>query len=139
MNNLFEITDQAISVDRVIARLADPANGAVATFVGVVRGQTEGRETLCLEYEAYPEMAQQMLAQVGEEVQAQWPEIRQIAVLHRVGHLDVGETAIIIALCAAHRRQVFEALHYAIDRIKSVVPIWKKEITADGAKWKSEA
>ena len=139
MNNLFEITDQAISVDEVIARLADPANGAVVTFVGVVRGQTDGRETLYLEYEAYPEMAERTLAQVGKDVQARWSEIRQVVVIHRIGRLDVGETAIVIALCAAHRRQVFEALHYAIDRIKEIAPIWKKEITADGAEWKSEA
>jgi len=138
MDNLFEITDQAISVDAVIARLADPANGAVATFVGVVRGQTDGRETLYLEYEVHPEMAERMLAQIAREVQTQWSEIRQVVVVHRIGHLDVGETAIVIALCAAHRRQVFEALHYAINRIKEVVPIWKKEITGDGAEWKSE-
>ena len=139
MNNLFQITDQTISVDEVITRLADPANGAVTTFVGVVRGQTDGLETLYLEYEAYPEMAERTLAQVGKEVQARWPEIRQVAVVHRTGRLEVGETAIVIALCAAHRRQVFDALHYAIDRIKEIVPIWKKEITADGAEWKSEA
>ena len=139
MSNLFEITDQEISVDAVIARLADPANGAVATFVGVVRGQTDGRETLYLEYDAYPEMAERTLAQVGKDVQARWSEIRQVVVIHRIGRLDVGETAIVIALCAAHRRQVFEALHYAIDRIKEIAPIWKKEITADGAEWKSEA
>ena len=104
-----------------------------------MRGQTDGRETLYLEYDAYPEMAERMLAQIAREVQAQWPEIRQVVVVHRIGHLDVGETAIVIALCAAHRRQVFEALHYAIDRIKEIAPIWKKEITADGAEWKSEA
>ena len=139
MANLFEITDQAISVDEVITRLADVASGAVATFVGVVRGRTDGRETMYLEYEAYPEMAERVLAQVGEEVQARWSEIRQVVVVHRVGHLDVGDTAIVIALSAAHRRQVFDALHYAIDRIKHVVPVWKKEFTADGAEWKSEA
>jgi molybdopterin synthase catalytic subunit len=139
MGNLFEITDQEVSVGEVITRLADPASGAIATFAGVVRGQTGGRETLYLEYEAYPEMAVRVLAQVGDEVQARWSEIRQVAVVHRVGHLEVGDTAIVIALSAAHRRQVFDALHYAIDRIKQIVPIWKKEFSADGAEWKSEA
>ena len=138
LSRLFEVTEQAISVDEVVARLADPANGAVATFVGVVRGNTEGRETLYLEYEAYPEMAERTLGQVGEEVQSRWPEIRRVAIVHRTGHLEVGETAVVIALCAAHRRQVFDALHYAIDQIKEIVPIWKKEVYADGAEWKSE-
>ena len=138
MLKLFEVTDRGLSVDEVVGRLADPAIGAVATFVGVVRGSTGDRETLYLEYEAYPEMAEQTLRQVGDEVQSRWPEVRQVSIVHRTGHLEVGETAVVIALSAAHRRQVFDALHYAIDRIKEIVPIWKKEVWADGAEWKSE-
>lgn len=138
MGKLFEVTEQAISVDQVIARLADPAVGAITTFVGVVRGETDGRETLYLEYEAYPEMAEGTLRQVGREVQTRWPEIRQVAIVHRTGRLEISETAVVIALSAAHRRQVFDALHYAIDRIKEIVPIWKKEVWADGTEWKSE-
>ena len=145
MDNLYKITHTPISVDEVIGTLADPAVGAVTTFVGVVRGVTGApgntgvRETLYLEYEAYPEMAESVLAQVGQEVQDRWPEIRQVVVVHRAGRLEIGETAIVIALSASHRRQVFDALHYAIDRIKKIVPIWKKEVWADGAEWKSEA
>ncbi len=135
---LFEITEQSISADEVIARLADPAIGAVVTFVGVVRGNTDGRETLYLDYEAYPEMAEQVLAQIGAEIQARWPDVLQTAIVHRVGRLDVGETAVVIALSAAHRQQMFDALHYAIDRIKEIAPIWKKEVWADGAEWRSE-
>jgi molybdopterin synthase catalytic subunit len=138
LRELFEVTGDVVSVDEVVSRLADPANGAVVTFVGVVRGSTDGRETLYLEYEAYPEMAVKTLRQVGEEVQSRWPEVRRVAIVHRMGHLEVGETAVVIALCAAHRRQVFDALRYAIDRIKKIVPIWKKEVYADGAEWKSE-
>jgi molybdopterin synthase catalytic subunit len=137
-DRLFEVVAHDVSVDEVVARLADPANGAVATFVGVVRGTTDGRETLYLEYEAYPEMAEKTLTQVGQEIQARWPEIRQVAIVHRTGRLEIGETAVVIALSAAHRRQVFDALRYAIDRIKEIVPIWKKEVWADGAEWKSE-
>ena len=137
-SKLFEVTAGAISVDEVVARLADPANGAVATFVGVVRGETDGREVLYLEYEAYPEMAEATLGQVGGEVQDRWPDIRQVAIVHRTGRLQIGETAVVIALSAAHRRQVFDALHYAIDRIKEIVPVWKKEVWTDGAEWKSE-
>ncbi len=135
---LFEVVYDDISVDEVVSRLADPAVGAIVTFVGVVRGSTDGRETLYLEYEAYPEMAVTTLGQVGSEVQERWPEVRQVAIVHRAGRLEVGETAIVIALSAAHRRQTFDALHYAIDRIKEIVPIWKREVWADGSEWKSE-
>ena len=141
---LFEIVESEVTVDNVIARLSDPANGAVVTFVGIVRGETDGREVLYLEYEAYPEMAVQTLCQVAGEVQERWTEIREVAIVHRVGRLQVGETAVIIALSAAHRRQMFDALHYAIDRLKEIVPIWKKEVWVDvdgqspRAEWKSE-
>jgi len=138
MENLYRVTPDPISVDETLAHLADPAVGGLATFVGVVRGLTGERETLYLEYEAYPEMAEQTLAQVGREVQARWPEVRQAVIVHRTGRLEIGETAVVIALSASHRRQLFDALHYAIDRIKQIVPIWKKEVWADGAEWKSE-
>ena len=138
MGRLFEIVEEPISVDEVVARLANPAMGAVVTFVGTVRGDTDGRRVLHLEYEAYPEMAEQVLAQVGDEVRARWTEVQQVAIVHRVGRLDIGEVAVVIALSAAHRRQTFDALRYAIDRIKEIVPIWKKEVWADGAEWKSE-
>jgi molybdopterin synthase catalytic subunit len=144
VDNLYQVTQTPISSDEIIAQLADPAVGGIATFVGVVRGVTgtpDGtgtRETLYLEYEAYPEMAKGTLAQVGQEVQERWPEVRQVIVVHRIGRLEIGEAAIVIALSASHRRQLFDALHYAIDRIKQIVPIWKKEHWADGAEWKSE-
>lgn len=127
---LIEITGQPISTEAVVARLADPANGAVVTFIGVVRGVTGERETAYLEYEAYEEMAVKTLQQVADEVRARWTDIREVAIVHRVGHLDVGETAVVIALSAAHRAQTFDALHYAIDRVKAIAPIWKKEVWA---------
>lgn len=135
---LFEVTPDPISTDDVIARLADPAVGAIATFVGVVRGETDGRQTLYLKYEAYPDMAESTLAQIGGEIQERWPSIRQVAIVHRIGRLEIGETATVIAVSAAHRPDVFDALHYAIDRLKEIVPIWKKEVWADGEAWKSE-
>jgi molybdopterin synthase catalytic subunit len=135
---LFEITTEDISVDEVVARLADPAIGAVITFVGVVRGTTEGRAVRYLEYEAYPEMAEGTLRQIGAEIRARWETIREVAIVHRVGRLEVGETAVVIALSAAHRHDVFDAVRYAIDRLKEIVPIWKKEVWAEGAEWRSE-
>ena len=135
---LFEITRDPISVDEVVSRLQDPAIGAIITFVGVVRGETNGRETLYLEYEAYPEMAEGNLRQIGEEVRARWASIHQVAIVHRTGRLEIGETAVVIALSAAHRPEVFDAVRYAIDRLKEIAPIWKKEVWADGEEWRSE-
>ena len=134
----FEITSEEISVDGVVARLADPAIGAVATFVGVVRGETDGRAVERLEYEAYADMAEQTLRQIGDEIQEQWPTIHAVAIVHRTGQLKVGEIAVVIALSAGHRPEVFDALRYAIDRLKEIAPIWKKEVWADGAAWLSE-
>jgi molybdopterin synthase catalytic subunit len=135
---LFEITTGDISADEVASRLADPANGAIVTFIGVVRGETGGREVRFLEYEAYSEMAEETLRQVGDEVRARWQAIREVAIVHRVGRLQVGETAVVIALSAAHRPELFDALRYSIDRLKEIVPVWKKEVFVDGAEWKSE-
>lgn len=137
-DTLVEITERPLSADDVVARLADPANGAVVTFIGVVRGLTGARETLYLEYEAYPEMAEKTLRQIADEIYARWPDVRAAAIVHRVGRLEIGETAVVIALAASHRAQTFDALRYAIDRIKDIAPIWKKEFWADGAEWRSE-
>jgi molybdopterin synthase catalytic subunit len=138
MAGLIEITEGVISTDEVVARVADPANGAVVTFVGIVRGITGERETLYLEYEAYPEMAEKVLLQIADEIRARWTDIRAAAIVHRIGRLEIGETAVVIALAAPHRAQTFDALRYAIDRIKEIAPIWKKEFWADGAEWRSE-
>ena len=136
---LYEITPDPISADDVIGRLTDPAVGAIATFVGVVRGETDGRKTRYLEYEAYPDMAEGTLRQIGDEIRERWPSIGEVAIVHRIGRLEIGDTATVIAVSAAHRPDVFDALHYSIDRLKEIVPIWKKEIWADGEEWKSES
>jgi len=135
---LFEVTADRLSVEQVAGRLADPAIGAVATFVGVVRNETDGREVRYLEYEAYPDMAEETLRQIGDEVRSRWRTIREVTIVHRVGRLEVGEIAVVIALSAAHRPEMFDALHYAIDRLKEIVPIWKKEVWTDGMEWRSE-
>ena len=138
MADIYRVTRDVLSVDEVVAGVTDAAVGAVVTFVGVVRGASEGRQVRYLEYEAYPEMAERTLAQIGEEVRARWPEILRVAIVHRVGRLEIGETAVVIALAAAHRPGVFDALRFAIDRLKEIVPIWKKEVWIDGEEWKSE-
>lgn len=136
----FAVTANPLSLEGIAARLADPAAGAVVTFVGVVRGETGGRPVAELEYEAYPEMAEQTFRQIGQEIRERWPTIRGIAIVHRMGRLGVGEVSVVIALSAAHRAELFDALRYAIDRLKQIAPIWKKEVWAGGgAEWKSES
>lgn len=134
----FEITSAPLCVDDVVARLVHPSVGGVTTFVGVVRGETGGRETQYLVYEAYPEMAEEQLREIGEEIRGRWSTIREVAIVHRIGRLEIGETIVVIAVSSPHRQETFEATHYAIDRLKEIVPIWKKEVWADGEAWKSE-
>ncbi|TFG70134.1 MAG: molybdenum cofactor biosynthesis protein MoaE [Anaerolineales bacterium] len=137
--HLYRITDTPISGQSIVDDLIKPEIGAVVTFVGVVRGATDGRAVQYLDYEAYPEMAENVLAQIGDEVHQKWSDVEDIAIVHRIGHLVIGDTAVVIALSAAHRRQLFDALHYTIDRIKIIAPIWKKEVWSDGTgEWKSE-
>lgn len=136
---LFEITGAPLSLDEVAARVAGPSRGAITVFAGMVRGETaREQETLhtdYLEYEAYAEMAEPMLAQIAGEVQARWPQIEAISILHRIGRLEVGEPSVVIAVAAGHRGGVFDACSYAIERLKAVVPIWKKEVGSDGQWW----
>lgn len=135
---LVEITTRELSVDEVVSRVVHPSIGAVASFVGVTRDHTAGRRVLYLEYEHYPGMAEEMLQQIVEEIRKRWTTIERVAIVHRVGRLEPGELSTVIALCAAHREEVFDALRYAIDRLKDIVPIWKKEVWADGSEWKGE-
>ncbi len=135
---LIEITTEELSVDEVVARVTGPAIGAVGSFVGVARDHTDGRQVQYLEYEHYPGMAEDMLQQVADEIRDRWASIEKVAMVHRVGRLEPGEVSTVIALCAAHREDVFDALRYAIDRLKEIVPIWKKEVWADGSEWKGE-
>ena len=131
----FEITRSPISADEVMARVAAPSIGGVVIFVGVVRNENLGRKVLHLEYEAYPEMAEQILAQIGDEIRERWPQVEDLAIVHRIGRLEVGETSVVIAVAGAHREGLFDAARYAIDRIKEIAPIWKKEVWAEGEEW----
>ena len=136
----FEVTDRPLSLDDVAARVSRPDCGAIVTFDGVVRGETvtaDGeRGTDFLEYEAYVEMAEQMLAAIGDEIQARWPKVKAVSILHRVGRCEIGEPSVVIAVATPHRGDgCFEACSYAIERLKAVVPIWKQENWADGQVW----
>jgi molybdopterin synthase catalytic subunit len=132
---LFEITTEPLSLDEVASRVAGSTRGAITVFAGTVRGETGELSTDYLEYEAYAEMAEPMLAQLAAEVQARWPQIEAVAIVHRVGRLEIGEPSVVIAVAAGHRQGVFDACSYAIERLKAVVPIWKKEVGSDGSWW----
>ncbi len=131
---MFELTEEPLDPAAVIAAVSHEGCGAVVVFLGVVRGVDEGRKVRYLEYDAYAPMAEKELRRIGDEIAERWPEAR-IAICHRFGHLEVGETALVIAASASHRAEAFEACRYAIDRIKEVVPIWKKEVWEDGEAW----
>jgi molybdopterin converting factor subunit 1 len=132
----FTVTFEPISLDEMAARVVKPETGAVAVFGGVVRNETGGKEVEHLEYEAYEGMALAKLRQVADEARQQWPKIVDIAIVQRIGHLEVGENAVIVAVSSPHRYDgCFEACAYAINRLKQIVPIWKKEVGPDGTEW----
>jgi molybdopterin synthase catalytic subunit len=116
--------------------VVQPSTGAVATFAGVVRNASAGKEVAYLEYEAYEEMALAKMKQVADEARARWPDIVEVAIVQRIGHLEVGDVAVAIAVSSGHRDEgCFEACRYAIDRLKQIVPIWKKEVGPTGEEW----
>ncbi len=106
--------------------------GAVVTFLGTVRDLTDGRVTVALDYEAYPAMAEKKMAEIEQETRQRWP-VGEIVLVHRLGHLEVGDVSVAVAVSCPHRAEAFEACRYAIDRLKDIVPIWKKENWADGS------
>jgi molybdopterin synthase catalytic subunit len=108
--------------------------GAVALFYGIVRNENLGRSVQYLEYDAYPEMALKKMREVADEVRAKFP-VAAVGVLHRIGRLEIGETSLLVAVSSGHRKDAFEACHYAVDRIKQIVPVWKKEVWSDGSEW----
>jgi molybdopterin synthase catalytic subunit len=137
---LYAITDQPLSLDDVARRVTRPDCGAIATFAGTVRGETQTAEgqrgTDFLNYEAYGEMAERMLAQIGAEIKQQWPKVQAVSILHRTGRLEIGEPSVVIAVATPHRGDgCFEACRYAIERLKAIVPIWKQENWSDGSVW----
>jgi len=131
----FLITDQPLSADELIKMVSNPRAGAILTFVGTVREFTQGQRTVSLSYEAYAPMAVEKMKQIASEIEQRWPGA-EVAIHHRIGDLDIEEIAVIIAVATAHRNESFEAGRYAIERLKQIVPIWKKEKWEDGSEWK---
>ena len=130
----FRVTEELLDPQRLVDLVRRDESGAVALFYGVVRNHSRGRRVLYLEYDAYPSMALKKMREVADEARCRW-EITDIAISHRIGRLEIGETSLLVAVSAAHRKEAFEACHYAVDRIKEIVPVWKKEVWEGGESW----
>jgi len=130
----FRVTDEPLNPRTLEGFLAKPENGAVVTFQGVVRVHSRGRIVDYLEYDAYAPMATKVMAQIGDEIHARWP-ITDFAVWHRTGRLEIGEASLLVVVTSPHRKEAFEACTWAVDRIKEIVPVWKREVWDDGSSW----
>lgn len=130
---LFRVVDQPLDLAEVVAAVSGPGRGAVVTFTGTVRGESRGRRVVRLEYEAHRPMAEKTLAEIGRAVEAEHGAA--VAVVHRVGRLELGEAAVVIAAAAAHRTPAFRACEAVIERLKKDAPIWKREVYEDGSEW----
>lgn len=133
-NDFYRLTQDPILTEELVRQLKAARDGAVVIFEGIVRDHSRGRRTLYLEYEAYEPMAIRKMEEIGSEVKQKYA-VDRIGMIHRLGRLEIGETSVAIVVTAEHRHAAFEACHYAIDRLKQTVPIWKKEYFADGAVW----
>ncbi|HKB02050.1 MAG TPA: molybdenum cofactor biosynthesis protein MoaE [Gemmataceae bacterium] len=132
---MVSLSTDAIDYETLTEAVRRPGSGAVVTFLGTVRDLTGDERTVALEYEAYPPMAERKMAEIEAEVRARWP-VGDVVLVHRRGRLGVGEVSVAVAVSAPHRAEAFAACRYAIDRLKEVVPIWKKDLADDGQeKW----
>jgi molybdopterin synthase catalytic subunit len=128
---MIRLTTEIIDYHNLTEQVHRNDCGAVVTFLGTVREMTDGRVTTALDYEAYPAMAEKKMAEIEQETRSRWP-VGDMMMVHRLGHLDLGEVSVAVAVSCPHRSQAFEACRFAIDRLKEIVPIWKKENWADG-------
>lgn len=131
---MFRLTEKSIDLQQLVRDVADPGAGAIATFIGTTRNSNEGRSVVALDYDGYREMAEKELARIGAEARAKWP-ICRIAIVHRLGPVQIGEASVMIAVSSAHREAAFAACRFAIEEIKKTVPIWKKEAYEGGEIW----
>jgi len=134
-----KITESDVNLNELLVEMAKNSTGAVVIFTGLVRGFTRKdnpHDTSLLEYEAYQPMAEKMMRRVADEIRVRWPDIESIAIIQRTGRFAPGDPTVTVACSAAHRDTgVFDAARYGIDRLKEIVPVWKKEFTSQGASW----
>ena len=131
---MIEITDQPLDPERVTNLVRRDGNGAVVTFLGTTRDNFEGKRVLRLEYEAYYDMALNKLEEICREMREEFG-VEDVAIAHRTGLVDIGQISLIVAVAAPHRKEAFYACHKVVDRVKEIVPIWKKEVYEDGSRW----
>ncbi|GAA0349185.1 molybdenum cofactor biosynthesis protein MoaE [Oceanobacillus sp. FSL W7-1281] len=134
VDSLYEIVEDPIEVEEIIKKVERREAGAINTFIGTVREWTNGKRTMYLKYQAYQPMAVKMLQKIGAEIEEKWPNSKA-AITHRIGELDISDIAVVICVSSLHRKAAYEANEYAIERIKQMVPIWKKEHWEDGETW----
>lgn len=131
---MVSITQSPIIVEEIIREISTPRSGGIDVFLGTVRNHSGGRRVRELEYTAYIPMAEKLMGEIESEIKGKWV-VDRIVIVHRVGLLRIGEVSVVTAVSAPHRKEAFEACRYAIDRVKSVVPIWKKEYFEEGTAW----
>ncbi|MCP3739846.1 molybdenum cofactor biosynthesis protein MoaE [Rossellomorea sp. BNER] len=131
---MFKITKNPININEVTQAVVKREAGAIVNFIGTVRELTDGKKTLYLEYDAYESMALKKLERIGQEIKEKWVDA-EVAIVHRLGRLEISDIAVVISISTPHRNDAYEANRYAIERIKEIVPIWKKEHWEDGEEW----
>ena len=131
---MFRVTHEPIDLQELVRFVGDPEAGAIATFIGTTRNHNNGRKVIALDYDGYPEMAEKELARIGEAARNQW-EICRMAIVHRLGPVQITESSVMIAVSSGHRAAAFAACRFAIEEIKRTVPIWKKEVFEGGEVW----
>lgn len=131
----YRVVDTPLAPDAAGTAVDHPGAGGIAIFSGVVRNETGGREVKFLEYEAHVPMAEAKMREIGQGIRGRWPGVKRVAMFHRLGRLEIGESSVLIAVSAAHRAEAFAACQYAIDTLKRTVPVWKKEHFGDGEVW----
>ena len=136
MRTRFEITEDPLRPETLIQEVADPAAGAVATFVGITRNSFQGKPVRHLEYEAYRPMAERALGRIGMEIANRWPSVTGVAIAHRLGRVEIGEASVVVAVSAPHRADALAACGFGIDLLKRELPVWKREILEGGAVWR---
>ena len=131
---MFRVINQAIDLQELVRFVTDPEAGAIATFIGTTRNHNDGRKVIALDYDGYPEMAEKELARIGAAARKQW-RICRMAIVHRLGPVQITEASVMIAVSSGHREAAFAACRFAIEEIKRTVPIWKKEVFEGGEVW----
>src|ERR1043166_3864314 len=131
---MFRVVRPALDMQELVRYVTDASAGAIATFIGTTRNNNEGRKVIALDYDAYPEMAEKELKRIGDDAQKKW-RIERMAIVHRIGPVQITEASVVIAVSAAHRDDAFQACRFAIEEIKKTVPIWKKEVFEGGEVW----